>query len=39
MQNFATCLQTGSLFMQKQMIFIKIFEKILEQDLTLQIVN
>ena len=39
MQNFVTWIETASLFIYKQMIFTKILQKMLKQDLTLQILK
>ena len=39
MQNFVTWIQTASSFMSKQMIFTKMLQKMLKQDLTLQILK
>ena len=39
MQSFVIWVQIASLFMQKQMIFIKTFQNMLKQDLTLQILK
>ena len=39
MQNFVICIQTASLFMYKKIIFTKMLQKMLKQDLTLQILK
>ena len=39
MQRFVIWVQIASLFMQKQMTFIKTFQNMLKQDLTLQILK
>ena len=39
MQNFVICIQTASLFMYKKIIFTEMLQKMLKQDLTLQILK
>ena len=39
MQNFVICIQTASFFMYKKIIFTKMLQKMLKQDLTLQILK
>ena len=39
MQNFVICIQTAPLFMYKEIIFTKMLQKMLKQDLTLQILK
>ena len=39
MQNFVICIETASLFMYKKIIFTKMLQKMLKQDLTLQILK